>query len=297
MSDPNAYGPNTAYGQYPQQHGQLQQGQQSVDPRKEFLNYRFSAEELRVIAECERESFYSRSLPFSIGLGTAAFLGVKNGYLKPNMRFGPWPKVIALGFFGYIAGRISYMKKCQEKMMAIPNSRFAEMLRRRKGGSNWDLGPQDAGVATALSLAPFQSATDSYSDEYGQPNSLNLDTSRPNYSGLDDLYHPTMEGKNDLNEELAIPTRKNTVTYDELRQKNRDEYAKSHQAPQHQAPPPQAYYNQGNAPPPPAASISPPAGSYSPTLDSDRRRNFRARADDDGGNSGPKNKYGDAWSE
>lgn len=37
-----------------------------------------------------------------------------------------------------------------------------------------------------------------------------------------------MEGTNDLNEELAIPTRKNTVTYDELRQKNRDEYARTH---------------------------------------------------------------------
>lgn len=66
-----------------------------------------------------------------------------------------------------------------------------------------------------------------------------MDTNRPNYSGLDEVYHPTMEGNNDLNEELAIPTRKNTITYDELRQKNRDEYAKSHnnQAPR-QTPPP-----------------------------------------------------------
>lgn len=45
-------------------------------------NYRFSPEELRVIAECESESFYYRSLPFSLGLGTATFLGVKNGVLK-----------------------------------------------------------------------------------------------------------------------------------------------------------------------------------------------------------------------
>lgn len=58
-----------------------------------------------------------------------------------------------------------------------------------------------------------------------QSTALNLDTSRPHYSGLNDTYTPTMEGKNDLNEELAIPTRKNTVTYDELRQKNRDRYA------------------------------------------------------------------------
>lgn len=37
-----------------------------------------------------------------------------------------------------------------------------------------------------------------------------------------------MEGTNDLNEDLVIPQRKNTVTYDELRRKNRDDYAKSH---------------------------------------------------------------------
>lgn len=47
-----------------------------------------------------------------------------------------------------------------------------------------------------------------------------------------------MEGNNDLNEELAIPTRKNTITYDELRQKNRDEYAKSHNQAPRQTPPP-----------------------------------------------------------
>lgn len=41
------------------------------------------------------------------------------------------------------------------------------------------------------------------------------------------MYKPTMEGSNDLNEDLVIPIRKNTVTYDELRQKNREEYSKN----------------------------------------------------------------------
>lgn len=60
---------------------------------------------------------------------------------------------------------------------------------------------------------------------------MNLDTNRPIYSGLDDTYTPTREGTNDLNEDLVIPQRKNTVTYDELRQKNRDDYAKAHYGP------------------------------------------------------------------
>lgn len=57
---------------------------------------------------------------------------------------------------------------------------------------------------------------------------MNLDTSRPQYSSLDDVYTPTMEGNNDLNEDLVIPQHKNAVTYDELRRKNRDDYAKNH---------------------------------------------------------------------
>lgn len=59
--------------------------------------------------------------------------------------------------------------------MALPNSRFAEMLRRRRQqGRNWDMGTQDAGAATALSLAPFQATTDSYTDEYNKVNFLRL---------------------------------------------------------------------------------------------------------------------------
>lgn len=79
--------------------------------------------------------------------------------------------------FGYIAGRISYTKKCQEKMLALPNSRFAEMLRRnmqRRQGNNWDLSQHDAGAATALSLAPFQGATDGYTNEYNQVNIFSI---------------------------------------------------------------------------------------------------------------------------
>lgn len=56
--------------------------------------------------------------------------------------------------------------------MALPNSRFGEMLRRnlqRKSGNWSDVGSlNDAGAATALSLAPFQASVDSYSDEFSQ---------------------------------------------------------------------------------------------------------------------------------
>lgn len=155
-------------------------------------NYQFSPEELRVLRECEVESFYQRSLPLGFGMGLGAFLGVRNGILKvskfqqkikkqfhlkkqifsfisnvilkASVKFGPWPKVIGFSFLGYIAGRLSYQKTCQEKMLALPNSKFAELLRQRLNRSNKKWDSTDAGVATAFSLAPFQSNTDAYSD-------------------------------------------------------------------------------------------------------------------------------------
>lgn len=62
-------------------------------------------------------------------------------------------------------------------MMALPNSQFAEMLRRNMqrrcaSNSNWGMGTQEAGAATALSLAPFKSTVDSYSDEFNQVNAI-----------------------------------------------------------------------------------------------------------------------------
>lgn len=53
-------------------------------------------------------------------------------------------------------------------MMALPNSRFGEMLRKNlhRKGNNWDVSSHEAGAATALSLAPFRSATHSDSDNF-----------------------------------------------------------------------------------------------------------------------------------
>lgn len=105
-----------------------------------------------------------------------------------------------------------------------------------------------------------------------------------------------MEGSNDLNEDLAIPIRKNTVTYDELRQKNRDEYAKAYHQPASVP-----YYQQAHQPSSPPANLTgplnPPAGLYNPTPDNDRRRaNYRAKGEDDAnGHGGPKNKYGNLF--
>lgn len=40
---------------------------------------KFSPDELRVLKECNYESFYFRSLPFGTALGALAYYGVKSG--------------------------------------------------------------------------------------------------------------------------------------------------------------------------------------------------------------------------
>ena len=49
------------------------------------------------------------------------------------MKWGPWPKVVVGVTLGYFAGKLSYQKKCAEKLMTLPNSQLAEALRQRKG--------------------------------------------------------------------------------------------------------------------------------------------------------------------
>ena len=44
-----------------------------------ILLQKFSPEELRVLKECNYESFYFRSLPLGTILGAVAFYGVKSG--------------------------------------------------------------------------------------------------------------------------------------------------------------------------------------------------------------------------
>lgn len=66
-----------------------------------------------------------------------------------------------------------------------------------------------------------------------QSTSLNLDTERPSMSGLDDTFRPNVDGTPNTFEEDSLPLNppKNQTSYDELRAKNRDEYAKKHQNP------------------------------------------------------------------
>lgn len=56
------------------------------------------------------------------------------GTLKPNPRFGPFPKVTLAVMVGYFIGKLSYQQACAEKLMALPGSYIGQLLRERKEG-------------------------------------------------------------------------------------------------------------------------------------------------------------------
>lgn len=231
------------------------------------MGMQFSPDELRVLKECEIESLTKRSIPLGTLFGVGCWSAVQRGYLKPNANYGSGPKVFAAVVVGYFLGKLSYQQKCAEKIMQLPNSRLAEALRRRKKGEFFESFAPDGGV----SLAPFSSSTDVYTDENMKShpqNSLDLDVDRPSNFGLDDTFRPSLDSpERNFNDNLPLDPPKSSVTYEELRRKNRDEHDKRMQMPFNSRPLPRDEM--------PIVQRAPPEREF-----------------DQGG---VKNKYGDVW--
>uniref|UniRef100_A0A1B0A9I3 OCIA domain-containing protein n=1 Tax=Glossina pallidipes TaxID=7398 RepID=A0A1B0A9I3_GLOPL len=212
-------------------------GDPNSRPQHPLANYQFSSDELRILRECNLESFYQRSLPLGTALGLAAYFGVKQGYLTPNIRYGAVPKVMVGVLLGYFVGKFSYQQRCAEKIMLLPNSRLGELLRQRQNQSGFSSLKTDSQLGVGMTLSPFASnAGDIYSDEHLQPagkgNALNLDMeNRPTYAGLDDTYRPTLDSAAQIDPDIPLEPVKPGMTYEELRQRNREEYEKKQQNP------------------------------------------------------------------
>lgn len=223
--------------------------------------YRFSPDELRVLQQCNRESFYQRSLPLATILGVGTYYCVKNGYLKPNIKLGAVPKVVTAVILGYFIGKLSYQKKCAEKLMALPNSQLGAMLRNRrnKGGFQETISldiPTFSSLPTEDTKDVFRDSPHTYTD---------LDTERPYNEGLLDSNRPSLDDSNPFKEDELPPAPPHSTTYEDLRKKNREEYEQRKTKPYRSAPAPEET----------------PAGSRqsTPPLIWDA----------------PKNKYGDIW--
>ncbi|XP_040042581.2 OCIA domain-containing protein 1 [Gasterosteus aculeatus] len=181
------------------------------------VEYVPTEEEKRVFRECNNESFWYRSVPFSVvGVAVTQVL-VAKGILSASPRFGSLPKVVFAGFCGYLAGKMSYMKTCQEKFKRLDNSPLGEALRQRTGMSplspkapQSEMSDPDAPSFDTMfqqADAPVHATPDSRTDEYGYNASMPM-------GKADDFAAPAEEGE---------PRRKGTL-YENLRLKNRENY-------------------------------------------------------------------------
>lgn len=240
--------------------------------RKAQAPYKFTPEELRVLKECNSESFFQRCLPFSTIFGAATYYAVKTGYINGNRRFGALPKVTAAVVVGFFLGKFSYQRKCAEKFMALPDSKLGHLLRARKQGF---LDDRDPSAVPNITLSPFggMGMTDSYSDIPPSPPSGSYDYgSTPLSEGLDDSFRPSVDNPIILHEQEMPPEQKHVTTYDELRKKNREEYEQKRLA----------IYRQTRLPK--TASPQPPPSNEDVELSDEYKPS-----------TGSKTKYGDVW--
>ncbi|XP_054460775.1 OCIA domain-containing protein 1-like isoform X2 [Anoplopoma fimbria] len=182
------------------------------------VEYVPTEEEKRVFKECNNESFWYRSVPFSmVGVAITQAL-VAKGVLSASPRFGSLPKVAFAGFCGYLAGKMSYMKTCQEKFKSLENSPLGDALRQRTG-----LPPQAPKGPQSEMSDPDNPTFDTMFQHAEAPKELTPNT-RDNGYGFN-AESPVSMGKADdfaaLEDEEP---RKRAIHYEDLRLKNRENY-------------------------------------------------------------------------
>lgn len=186
------------------------------------MDYIPTEEERRVFRECNQESFWYRSVPFSVVSMAITQALVARGSLSASPRFGSLPKVAFAGFCGYLAGKMSYMKTCQEKFKRLENSPLGEALRQRSGlpqqyskGPQSEMGDADTSVQSLDSM--FQSGTQSQtlaqSRDYGYGQEPPMQVEREEDLSVSD--QPYMD---------EDEPRRKPILYEDLRLKNRENY-------------------------------------------------------------------------
>ncbi|ESN90000.1 hypothetical protein HELRODRAFT_91145, partial [Helobdella robusta] len=109
----------------------------------------FTKDELRVLKECNNESFYYRCLPLGVlFIGTTQLL-TNRGILKPNKKFGALFKNMAAGLAAFLLGKLTYQGTCREKIMQLQDSPMADALRKGKWGTEV---VQDMLVSSVVSM-------------------------------------------------------------------------------------------------------------------------------------------------
>lgn len=188
------------------------------------MDYIPTEEERRVFRECNQESFWFRSVPFSVVSMAITQALVARGSLSASPRFGSLPKVAFAGFCGYLAGKMSYMKTCQEKFRRLENSPLGEALRQRSGlPQQYSKGPQsemgDADTSVQSLGTMFQSDVQSQSPAQSKDYGYGYNSDPPmQVEREEDL---SVSDQQYLDEEEP---RQKPILYEDLRLKNRENY-------------------------------------------------------------------------
>lgn len=264
------------------------------DRRPRLQGHVLTPEEIRVFQECSRESFIYRALPLGLAASIGVQYAVKVGYLAPHPKYGPYLKMFGAGFVGWMVGKFSYRRQCEEKLMKLSNSVIGEALRRKYGVATSDAfrGSPGDQLGDLSSAVPGQ---DRYLGDLGSQSSDLHSYNAP--QGLDDSQRPSLDNPVVAEVPENLPPAKYSTSYEELRRRNREEYER-----RLSAPPPAS-----NLPPP--ALSQPPLAPQPPTqpappqdLDERPQRGYPLRLPTSeytpaSGRAGRKNKYGDTWEE
>lgn len=168
--------------------------------------FELTPEENALVNELSREAVWKRGIPFSAGTMVGVATLVKTGKMKGHPQLGPLPKMAALGFIAFFAGKLSYIPVMQQQILQrLPNSNLAAQLRKTLNK------PQLAEESPVVEPELFPKKR---RDDY-QPQ-----------EGLDDRFRPSldreMEKESPSTEEKKVP-----ITHDELRRRNREQYEES----------------------------------------------------------------------
>ncbi|XP_034544393.1 OCIA domain-containing protein 1-like [Notolabrus celidotus] len=181
------------------------------------VEYMPTEEEKMVFKECNYESFWYRSVPFSVVSMAVTQALVVRGILTASPRFGTLPKVAFAGFCGYLGGKMSYMKTCQEKFKRLENSPLGEALRQRTGQNQQNAKSEMSDPDTQSFDSMFQPADSPVHRSYNPDSPIQMGRA----DDVNALRTPEQDIQSYVGEEE--PKRK-SILYEDLRLKNRENY-------------------------------------------------------------------------
>uniref|UniRef100_A0A5S6QFH3 OCIA domain-containing protein n=1 Tax=Trichuris muris TaxID=70415 RepID=A0A5S6QFH3_TRIMR len=191
----------------------MAEGQQQPEA---FVPARLSFEELAVLRECARESFFYRCVP--LAAGSCLVLKYLNnvGMVKAHPIYGLSFKYAAVIGIGYILGKLSYLKECHKKIFTrIPSSNLADAIRKRDAGQFPRIDTfmlQGSNDASSLDKAVSNSAAQQSTDDYAFYN--------PDFT----IGKPIDDGQ-DSQERKETKAR---TDYDDLRMANRRDFLQNY---------------------------------------------------------------------